>query len=43
MRDNLCPSLRISKYSVGAAFMYEELKQNNFKFKKLQINRIENA
>lgn len=43
MRDNLCPEVRISKYSVGAAFMYEELKQNNFKFKKLQINRIENA
>lgn len=43
MRENLCPEVRISKYSVGAAFMYEELKQNNFKFKKLQINRIENA
>lgn len=43
MRDNLCPEVRISKYSVGAAFMYEHLKQNNFKFKKLQINRIENA
>lgn len=43
MRDNLCPEVRISKYSVGAAFMYEALKQNNFKFKKLQINRIENA
>lgn len=43
MRDNLCPEVRISKYSVGAAFMYDELKQNNFKFKKLQINRIENA
>lgn len=43
MRDNLCPEARISKYSVGAAFMYDHLKQNNFKFKKLQINRIENV
>jgi hypothetical protein len=43
IRDNMCPEVRISKYSVGAAFMYEDLKQNNFKFKKLQINRIENA
>jgi len=43
MRVNLCPEVRISKYSVGAAFMYDHLKQNNFKFKKLQINRIENA
>ncbi|MFI5170794.1 MAG: polyphosphate polymerase domain-containing protein [Chitinophagales bacterium] len=43
MRDNLCPEVRISKYSVGAAFMYDHLKQNNFKFKKLQINRIENV
>lgn len=43
MRENFCPEARISKYSVGAAFMYDELKQNNFKHKKLQINRIENA
>ena len=43
MRENFCPEARISKYSVGAAFMYEDLKQNNFKFKKIQINRIENA
>ncbi|HMX05801.1 MAG TPA: hypothetical protein PKE14_14095, partial [Chitinophagales bacterium] len=43
MRDNFCPEARISKYSVGAAFMYSDLKQNNFKFKKLQINRIENV
>lgn len=43
MRENLCPEARISKYSVGAAFMYEHLKQNNFKYKKLQINRIENV
>lgn len=43
MRENLCPEVRISKYSVGMAFMYDHLKQNNFKFKKLQINRIENA
>ncbi len=42
MRDNLCPEMRISKYSVGAAYMYPELKQNNFKSKKIRINRIEN-
>ncbi|MFN0275266.1 MAG: polyphosphate polymerase domain-containing protein [Chitinophagales bacterium] len=41
MRDNLCPEMRISKYSVGAAFMYDDLKQNNWKPKKLRINRIE--
>lgn len=43
MREHFCPESRISKYSVGAAFMYNHLKQNNFKFKKLQINRIENV
>lgn len=43
MRENLCPEARISKYTIGAAFMYAGLKQNNFKLKKLQINRIENG
>lgn len=43
MRDNFCPEVRISKYSVGVAFMYGYLKSNNFKFKTLQINRIENV
>lgn len=43
MRDNFCPEMRISKYSVGAAFMYDQLKQNNFKEKKIRINRIEHA
>lgn len=43
MRDNLCPEMRISKYSIGAAFMYDYLKQNNWKPKKLRINRIEYA
>ncbi len=43
MRDNFCPEMRISKYSVGAAFMYGQLKQNNFKEKKIRINRIEHA
>jgi len=41
MRDNFCPEMRISKYSVGAAYLYENLKQNNWKPKKLRINRIE--
>lgn len=43
MRDNFCPEVRISKYSVGVAFMCGYLKSNNFKFKTLQINRIENV
>ncbi len=43
MRNNLCHEVRISKYSVGVAFMYDAIKHNNFKFKKLQINRIENV
>jgi hypothetical protein len=42
MRENNCPEMRISKYSVGAAYMYPELKQNTFKPKKIRINRIEN-
>jgi hypothetical protein len=41
MREHFCPEMRISKYSVGAAFMYEKLKQNNWKPKKIRINRIE--
>lgn len=43
MREMLCPEMRISKYSVGAAFMYSHLKQNNFKLKKLLINKIEHV
>jgi len=43
MRDNLCPEMSISKYSIGAAYMYPLLKQNNFKPKKIRINRIENV
>ncbi len=43
MRDNFCPEVRVSKYSVGVAFMYGYLKHNNFKHKTLQINRIENV
>ncbi len=43
MRDNFCPEMRISKYSVGVAYMYPEIKQNNFKSKKIRINRIENV
>lgn len=41
MRECLCPELKISKYSIGTAYMYPHLKQNNFKPKKLRINRIE--
>ncbi|MBC8048240.1 MAG: polyphosphate polymerase domain-containing protein [Fimbriimonadaceae bacterium] len=41
MRRNYCPEMRISKYSIGTAFMYPALKQNNWKEKKLRINRIE--
>lgn len=43
MRENFCPEMRISKYSIGAAYMYEDLRQNNWKPKKLRINRIEHV
>lgn len=43
MRESFCPEMRISKYSVGAAYMYDHLKQNNWKPKKIRINRIENV
>ncbi|MBC8173978.1 MAG: polyphosphate polymerase domain-containing protein [Chitinophagales bacterium] len=43
MRTFRCPEIRISKYSVGAAYLYSHLKQNYWKEKKLRINKIEHV